>query len=74
MRQRFDFFRSPLAVILVTLHGGRDGCSGALKTLRSHGLNADEVYCLAGAPRAPILSVLRPHFLLDEGAGGLGEF
>ncbi|KAM9854874.1 cytosolic 5'-nucleotidase 1A [Aulostomus maculatus] len=65
MRRKFGVLDSPLSVILVTLHGGRESCGGALKRLRSHGLSVDEAYCLAGAPRGPILSVLHPHFLLS---------
>lgn len=65
MRQKFGFFDAPLAIVLVTSHGGREGCSSALKMLRFHGVFVDEAYCLAGTPRGPILSVLRPHVLLD---------
>ncbi|XP_054632504.1 cytosolic 5'-nucleotidase 1A [Dunckerocampus dactyliophorus] len=67
IRRRFGILDSPLSIIVMTSHGGRDSCGDALMTLRSHGVSADEAYCLAGAPRGPILSVLRPHFLL----GGL---
>lgn len=68
MRQRFDFFNTPLVIVLVTSQGGRDSCSSALKMLRSRGVLVDEAYCLAGAPRGPILSVLRPHVLLSGSA------
>ncbi|XP_061780640.1 cytosolic 5'-nucleotidase 1A [Nerophis lumbriciformis] len=67
MRRRFGVLDSPLSIIAMTCRGGMDRCGDALKTLRSHDVSADEAYCLAGAPRGPILSVLRPHFLL----GGL---
>lgn len=66
MKQKFGLVDSPLSIILVTSHGGRDSCSAALKTLRAHGLSVDEAYCLAGAPRQPILHLLRPHFLLTD--------
>lgn len=66
MKQKLGLLDSPLSTILVTSHGGRDSCSTALKTLRAHGLSVDEAYCLAGAPRQPILSLLRPHFLLSD--------
>ncbi|XP_039664494.1 uncharacterized serine-rich protein C215.13-like isoform X2 [Perca fluviatilis] len=72
MRQRFSMSDSPLRIVLVTSHGGRESC-GALRTLRSHGVNVDEAYCLAGAPRSPILSVVRPHFLLSDGFSGLED-
>ncbi|KAM6925789.1 cytosolic 5'-nucleotidase 1A [Lycodopsis pacificus] len=67
MRRRFGLLDSPLSIVLVTASGGRESCGVALRTLRSRGLSVDEAYCLAGAPRSPILSVLRPHFLLSDG-------
>ncbi|XP_076589509.1 cytosolic 5'-nucleotidase 1B [Chaetodon auriga] len=74
MRQRFGMSDSPLSFVLVTSRGGRESCGEALLTLRSRGVSVDEAYCLAGAPRGPILSLLRPHFLLSDGGdGGLEE-
>ncbi|XP_023207164.1 cytosolic 5'-nucleotidase 1A-like [Xiphophorus maculatus] len=67
MRQKFGVFDSPLCFTLVTSHGGKDSCCCALKSLRSLGVSVDEAYCLGGAPRGPILSLLRPHFLLSDG-------
>ncbi|XP_065812998.1 cytosolic 5'-nucleotidase 1A isoform X1 [Labrus bergylta] len=71
MRRRFRLSDSPLSFILVTLHGGRDRCADSLLTLRSSGLSVDEAYCLAGAPRGPILSVLQPHFMISISSSGL---
>ncbi|XP_047451865.1 cytosolic 5'-nucleotidase 1A [Mugil cephalus] len=65
MRQRFGMFDSPLNIALLTSHGGRESCGSALLTLRSLGVSADEAYCLAGAPRSPMLTLLRPHFLVS---------
>lgn len=73
MRQKFDFSNTPLAIVLVTSHGDRDSCTSALKILRSHGVFVDEAYCLAGAPRGPLLSVLRPHFLLNSRISSVEE-
>ncbi|XP_028286849.1 cytosolic 5'-nucleotidase 1A isoform X1 [Parambassis ranga] len=67
MRRRFGLLDSPLSISLVTLHGGRESCGAALRTLRSLGVSVEEACCLAGAPRGPILSVLRCHFLLSDG-------
>ncbi|XP_033971610.1 cytosolic 5'-nucleotidase 1A [Trematomus bernacchii] len=64
MRRRFGVLDSPLSLVLLTSRGGRESCGAALQTLRSRGVNMDEAYSLAGAPRIPILSLLRPHFLL----------
>ncbi|TMS05089.1 Cytosolic 5'-nucleotidase 1A [Larimichthys crocea] len=73
MRQKFGMFDSPLSFILVTSHGGRESCRGALQVLRSRGVSVDEAYCLAGAPRGPMLSLVQPHFLLRDGYSGLEE-
>lgn len=73
MRQRFSTFDSPLSIIVVTSQGGRKSCCDALRMLRSRGVRADEAFCLAGAPRGPILSLLRSHFLLSDGFSGLEE-
>lgn len=67
IRRRFGPLDSPLSITVMTSHGGRESCGSALRRLRSFGISADEAYCLAGAPRDPILSVLRPHFLLTDG-------
>ncbi|XP_072242588.1 cytosolic 5'-nucleotidase 1B [Leuresthes tenuis] len=73
MRQRFGMFDSPLWITVVTSHGGRESCGDSLRALRSHGVSVDEAYCLAGAPRGPILSLLQPHFLLSESFSGLQD-
>ncbi|XP_068585017.1 cytosolic 5'-nucleotidase 1A [Cebidichthys violaceus] len=73
MRRRFGTLDSPLSIVLVTWSGGRESCGVALRTLRSRGLSVDEAYCLAGAPRSPIMSVLRPHFLLNDSVIGLED-
>ncbi|XP_019134614.2 cytosolic 5'-nucleotidase 1A [Larimichthys crocea] len=73
MRQKFGMFDSPLSFILVTSHGGRESCRGALQMLRSRGVSVDEAYCLAGAPRGPMLSLVQPHFLLRDGYSSLEE-
>ncbi|XP_022620240.1 cytosolic 5'-nucleotidase 1A-like [Seriola dumerili] len=67
MRRRFSVFNSPLSIVMMTSRGGRESCCAALRALRSRGISVDEAYCLAGAPRGPIISVLRPHFLLSDG-------
>lgn len=64
---------SPLSIVLVTSSGGRESCGGALLTLRSRGLSVDEVYCLAGSPRGPIMPLLGAHFLLSDGISSLEE-
>lgn len=65
MRQKFSLLDSPLNIVLLTSHGGRDSCGRALRSLRTKGVSVDEAHCLAGAPRSLMLSVLRPHFQLS---------
>ncbi|KAI1903957.1 hypothetical protein AGOR_G00000750 [Albula goreensis] len=66
MRGRFGREDSPLCTCLMTVWSCRDVCASALKTLRAWGLEVDEAYCLAGAPRSPILAHMRPHVLYDH--------
>ncbi|XP_072525738.1 cytosolic 5'-nucleotidase 1A [Salminus brasiliensis] len=73
MRRRFRCENSPLHTVLMTVWGSRDVCATALKTLRTWGLDVDEAFCLAGAPRSPILTVIQPHILWDDGLHNLKE-
>ncbi|KAI3370971.1 hypothetical protein L3Q82_023622 [Scortum barcoo] len=73
MRSRFGALHSPVSFILLTSHGDRESCGDALRMLRSRGVTMDEAYCLAGAPRGPILSLLHTHFLLSDGFSGLED-
>lgn len=69
LRRRFDLLNSPVCVGVLTSRGGRERCAAAIRTLRTYGVEADEAHCLAGAPRGPMLSLLRPHLLLGEAPG-----
>lgn len=64
MRQKFSLVDSPLVLVLLTAHGGLNRCCAALKQLRTDGVGVDEAYCLGGSPRATLMPLLRPHFLL----------
>ncbi|XP_056138009.1 cytosolic 5'-nucleotidase 1A [Lampris incognitus] len=66
MRSKFGVYNSPLNTGLLTVWGSRDTCAGALKTLRAWGLAVDEAYSLAGAPRGPIISLLKPHVIFTD--------
>lgn len=65
IRQKFGLLDSPLNLLLLTSHGDRNSCVSALRSLQTRGVSVDEAYCLGGAPRGPMMSVLRPHFLLS---------
>uniref|UniRef100_A0A671LPD2 5'-nucleotidase, cytosolic IB a n=1 Tax=Sinocyclocheilus anshuiensis TaxID=1608454 RepID=A0A671LPD2_9TELE len=66
----------PIRTYLVTARSVAS--AGALKTLRSWGLEVDEALFLAGAPKGPLLQKIRPHIFFDdqmfhiEGAQELG--
>ncbi|CAM4735092.1 unnamed protein product [Leuciscus chuanchicus] len=74
MRRRFGHENSPLCTCVLTVWGSRNICATALKTLREWGLDADEAFCLAGAPCSPILGVVKPHILLDGGLHNMWDF
>ncbi|KAG5839121.1 hypothetical protein ANANG_G00201570 [Anguilla anguilla] len=67
MRRRFRLERSPIRTCLVVAWSPSEACARALKTLRGWGLEVDEAFNLAGAPRGPILAQVRPHVLYDHG-------
>ncbi|CAJ1056001.1 cytosolic 5'-nucleotidase 1B isoform X2 [Xyrichtys novacula] len=73
IRRRFSLADSPLCFILVTAHGSKDSCASSLLTLRSSGISVDEAYCLAGAPRDPIMPLLQPHFTIRISFSDLEE-
>ncbi|XP_023992139.1 cytosolic 5'-nucleotidase 1A-like [Salvelinus sp. IW2-2015] len=68
----------PIRTYLVTARSAASSGARALKTLRSWGLEIDEALFLAGAPKGPLLQIIRPHIFFDdqmfhiEGAKELG--
>ncbi|XP_034143858.1 cytosolic 5'-nucleotidase 1A-like [Esox lucius] len=68
----------PIRTYLVTSGSATSAGARVLKTLRSWGLEIDEALFLAGAPKGPILEMIRPHIFFDdqmihiEGAKELG--
>lgn len=66
MGKRFDPDDSPLCSSLMTVWGSMDTCARALRTLRAWGLAVDEAYCLAGALRGPIISLVKPHVIFTD--------
>ncbi|KAI9547314.1 Cytosolic 5'-nucleotidase 1A [Dissostichus eleginoides] len=61
--QRMD---CPIRTYLVTSRGAHSSGNRALKTLQSWGLEIDEAFFLAGAPKGPILEKIRPHIFFDD--------
>lgn len=37
-----------------------------MKTLRSWGLDIDEAFFMAGAPKGPLLDKIKPHLFFDD--------
>ncbi|KAJ0069910.1 hypothetical protein NL108_016136 [Boleophthalmus pectinirostris] len=64
IRQKFGVVDSPLSLVLLSSQRDINSCSRSLRSLRTLGVNVDEAYCLGGSPQNPIISLLRPHFLL----------
>ncbi|XP_033824174.1 cytosolic 5'-nucleotidase 1A-like [Periophthalmus magnuspinnatus] len=64
IRQKFGAVDSPLSLVLLSSQRDINSCCRALQSLRTLGVNVDEAYCLGGSPRKPMMSLLRPHFLL----------
>ncbi|XP_070843223.1 cytosolic 5'-nucleotidase 1A-like [Chaetodon trifascialis] len=68
----------PIRTFLVTSRGTASCRIRVLTTLRSWGLEIDEAYFLAGAPKGPLLQKIKPHIFFDdqmlhiEGAKELG--
>ncbi|XP_076011152.1 cytosolic 5'-nucleotidase 1A-like [Genypterus blacodes] len=68
----------PIRTYLVTARSAASSGARVLKTLRSWGLEIDEAFFLAGAPKGPLLEKIRPHIYFDdqmfhiEGAKELG--
>ncbi|KAJ8269862.1 hypothetical protein GJAV_G00107650 [Gymnothorax javanicus] len=68
----------PIRTYLVTARSAASSGARVLKTLRSWGLEIDEALFLAGAPKGPLLQMIRPHIFFDdqmfhiEGAKELG--
>jgi 5'-nucleotidase len=64
-KNRDSFPTSPIRTYIVT---ARSACVGerAIKTLRSWGLNVDELHFLSGAPKGPVLEAIKPHIFFDD--------
>ncbi|XP_030646467.1 cytosolic 5'-nucleotidase 1A [Chanos chanos] len=60
IRRKFEREGGPLCTSLITVWGNRDVFVNALRTLREWGLDVDEAFCLAGAPRSLILDHVLP--------------
>lgn len=60
--------------VKISLVTARNASAGRrfVHTFRHWGVNVDESFFLAGAPKAPILSVLRPHIYFDDRHEHLG--
>lgn len=56
----------PIRTYLVTARSAASSGARVLKTLRSWGLEIDEALFLAGAPKGPLLQMIRPHIFFDD--------
>lgn len=67
VRKKFGREDSPLRTYLVTARSSRNMGIRAIKTLRHWGLEIDEAFLMDGAPKGPILNVIKPHMFFDDG-------
>ena len=66
IKKKFPRHRDcPIRTFLVTSRDAEVG-ERALKTLRSWGLEIDESFFMAGAPKNDILKAINPHIFFDD--------
>ena len=68
MRDKFGHSKEEISPIRTYLVTSRDAEVGerALKTLRKWGLEIDESFFMAGAPKDEILKAINPHIFFDD--------
>ncbi|XP_069754674.1 cytosolic 5'-nucleotidase 1A isoform X2 [Narcine bancroftii] len=66
MKKKFSPEDDPICTYLVTARSGNELGVRAIKTLREWGLEIDEAFFMAGAPKGPILSQIQPHIFFDD--------
>jgi len=68
MQQKFrdDGGHCPIRTYLVTARSAASAGGRAMKTLRTWGLEIDEAFFMAGAPKGPLLREIKPHIFFDD--------
>jgi len=56
----------PIRTYLVTARSAASAGGRAMKTLRTWGLEIDEAFFMAGAPKGPLLREIKPHIFFDD--------
>lgn len=56
----------PIRTYLVTARSAASSGGRAMKTLRTWGLEIDEAFFMAGAPKGPLLHEIKPHLFFDD--------
>jgi len=56
----------PIRTYLVTARSAASAGGRAMKTLRSWGMDIDEAFFMAGAPKGPLLDKIKPHLFFDD--------
>ncbi|XP_050981907.1 cytosolic 5'-nucleotidase 1A-like isoform X2 [Labeo rohita] len=57
---------SPIHTYLVTSRGPTSPALRALKTFRENSLETNEAFFLNGAPKGPVLKIIKPHIFFDD--------
>lgn len=63
---RLQNVHCPIRTYLVTARSAASSGARAMKTLRTWGLEIDEAFFMAGAPKGPILDKIKPHLFFDD--------
>merc|ERR1712212_888614 len=68
MQKKFrdDGGHCPIRTYLVTARSAASAGGRAMKTLRTWGLEIDEAFFMAGAPKGPLLREIKPHIFFDD--------
>ena len=56
----------PIRTFLVTARSAASSGARVIKTLRSCGLEIDQILFAAGAPKGPLVRKIRPHILFND--------
>ena len=56
----------PMETYIITSRGAASSGERAIKTLRSWGMEVGGFHLLSGAPKGPIVKVIKPHIFFDD--------
>ncbi|XP_023258516.1 cytosolic 5'-nucleotidase 1A-like isoform X1 [Seriola lalandi dorsalis] len=66
LQKKFEEKDCPVRTYLVTVRDAGNAGYRTLNTLKTWGLEINEAYFLGGAPKGPVLNMIRPHIFFDD--------